>query len=127
MLDPASGRPNRSSLRATERSNPSLSPPGANPMYRRADPAAPARRPTARLIAPHPARARAIDTSAPSQLLTWSATAFLSCLKYLCSMAAGAATAPLTSTLRASSRTTGAACGLPIAAANAGAPAKQAR
>ena len=66
---------------------------------------APTRRPTTRDMAPRPARARATDTPAPSQVLTWSTTMRWSCRKSRCSSAAGVATTPLMSTQRLSSWT----------------------
>jgi len=77
--------------------------------------------PMARLMAPKPANASPTDTSVPSQPCTWSAIIFLWPRKLRSSSAAGTATTPLVTTVRARTRTTVAAAGAPIAFANAGA------
>ena len=64
-----------------------------------------AMRPTARLIAPMPPSAAAIDTIAPSQLTTWSITIRRPARNSRCSSAAEVATTPLMTTLAASTRT----------------------
>ncbi len=69
-----------------------------------------------------PATAQPMDTSAPTQVVTWSATSLRSWRKLRCRIATGTAISPLTSTERHSSRTTGVASGWPISWLKAGAP-----
>ena len=95
MLEPASGRPKRSSARARARSNPGRTAPGSKAMKSTAPAAAPASCPIARLIAPSPARAQAIEVSALTQVVTWSATILWPCRNLRCSMPTGVATRPL--------------------------------
>ena len=100
MLDPASGRPNVSSLRAVSRSNPNRMPSGAKLMNSTAPMALPASDPTARLIAPMPASAQTMDVTGLTIAVVRSATVRLSCRKSRCSRATGTATRPLMMTLR---------------------------
>ena len=94
MLDPASGRPKRSSARARPGSNPNRSACGAKAMNSTAPTMEPASWPIARLIAPVPASARPTEVSALVQLASWSAIILRSCRNVRCSMATGAAASP---------------------------------
>ena len=119
MLEPASGRPNRSSLRAIERSKPKRT--GSKTRKRTAPATAPATRPTPRLMAPMPPSAQPIETTAEPQLITWSTSSRRPARNSRWSSAADVATTPLSTTLKASTRTTSVASGAPMAEQKSGA------
>ena len=119
MLEPASGRPKRSSLRAISRSKPKRT--GSAWMNSTAPTSAAATRPTARLIAPMPASAQEIETNAPSQPTTWSINIRRPARNSRCSNAADAAMMPSRTTLAARTWTTAVASGAPMAEQKKGA------
>ena len=120
-LEAANGRPMPRTARALSRWNPGRRARGDWAMKIVAETALPASRPQARLIRPCPVANSPMVTTTASQLSTWSIS---NRRRGACrsTMARGAATSPLMTTLSAMYRITPAAAGVPMVPANAGAP-----